>query len=137
MKKAISLLTTTISTLTLSSPVFAGDTTPPADFSIPMSRTGLQVGSLPNVITAGVRIMVIFASVLLFIFLVWGGIQWLTSGGDKNNVEAARNRITAALIGLAIVALAWAIQAILSYFFGLQGLESLGSLPTAVTGVTE
>ena len=52
--------------------------------------------------------------------LVWGGIQWIMSGGDKAKTEEARNRITAALVGLAIVASAWAIMKLVEYFFGLN-----------------
>lgn len=134
MKKALALLTSTAGFLASTTLVLAVDNIPPKNFSIPIAKTGLTVTSLPQVITSGVQILVIFASVLLFVYLVWGGIQWLTSGGDKTQVEAARNRITSALIGLAIVALAWALQSILSYFFGLGSLESLPELPTG-TGV--
>jgi len=36
--------------------------------------------------------------------LVWGGIQWVTSGGDKENTQKARDRITHALVGVALIA---------------------------------
>ena len=52
------------------------------------------------------------------------------SGGDKANTEAARNQITAALVGLVIVFAAWAILTLVDTFFGtaiLSGLE----IPTA------
>jgi hypothetical protein len=68
---------------------------------------------------------------MVFFYLLWGGIQWLTSGGDKGKTEEAQKRITAAVIGLAIVASAWAIMRVIDAFFGV-GLFSGGNvtLPT-------
>ena len=73
-----------------------------------------DIGSLVNNI---VTMAMIIAAILVFLYLVWGGIQWITSGGDKAGVEAARNRITSALIGLAIIAAAYAIILVLQTFF--------------------
>lgn len=49
------------------------------------------------------------AGVIAILFILIGGIQYTTSGGDKAAVEAARGRITAAVIGLVIVLAAWLI----------------------------
>jgi hypothetical protein len=59
------------------------------------------------------------AALAAFIFLVLGGIQWITAGGDKGKIEEARNRITNAIIGLAIVAASWAIFLLVDNFFGI------------------
>ncbi len=71
------------------------------------------------------------AGILVFVYLVWGGIQWITSGGDKSKTEEARSRITAALVGLAIVATAWAVIQLVSYFFGINVFSSDVTLPKA------
>ena len=55
-----------------------------------------------------ILIFVIAALVFFFMFIL-GGIQWMTSGGDKAATESARGKITAALIGLVIVFLVYAI----------------------------
>ena len=88
----------------------------------------MQIVSIPKFVSALVGLIFIVAALLVFVFLVWGGIQWMTSGGDKGATEAARNRITAALIGLGIVAVSWALVAIVGKFFGFD-LTSL-SVPT-------
>ncbi len=67
-----------------------------------------------------VSVAIIFACIFTLIYLVWGGIEWITSGGDKAGMESARSRITAALIGLTIVAAAWAIMMLVSKFFGFS-----------------
>ena len=41
--------------------------------------------------------------------LITGAFNWITSGGDKENVGKARSRIINALIGLLVLALAFLI----------------------------
>lgn len=43
------------------------------------------------------------AGAVALILLIAGGIQYMSSGGDKIAVEQARGRITAAVVGLLIV----------------------------------
>lgn len=69
-----------------------------------------------NIVSA----ILIVAGLAAFALLVWGGFTWIISNGDKTKVEEARNRITNALIGLAIVAASWAIFLLVDYFFGLN-----------------
>ena len=69
------------------------------------------------------NIMLGIAGVASFIFLLWGGLQWILAGGDKEGTEKARKRITAALIGLVIVFSAYAIIILASNFLGVQLLN--------------
>lgn len=62
----------------------------------------------------------IISGIAFFIFLVMGGMEWLTSGGDKVKVEGAQKRITSALIGLAIVASSYAVYQLVLLFFGIN-----------------
>lgn len=63
---------------------------------------------------------VLIAGVLIFFFmLLFGGIQWMTAGGDKVGTQAARGRITMALIGLLVVFASWAVMMLLETFFGI------------------
>ncbi len=75
---------------------------------------------LGPLISAGINAVIIIAGLLVFVYLVWGGIEWLTSGGDKEKYESARNRITAAVIGLVIVVAAYAIMQLIGTFLGIN-----------------
>ena len=66
----------------------------------------------------------IISGIAFFVYLVWGDIEYLTSGGDKAKVDSAQKRITAALIGLAIVASSYAVYVLVLEFFGIN-LDSL------------
>lgn len=56
-----------------------------------------------------VNIFSIVIGVIAIIFILYGGFKYITSGGDSNNVSAAKNTIIYAIIGLVIVALAQVI----------------------------
>lgn len=72
-------------------------------------------GSLPadtkiqNVAQFLVTLLFVVGIVIAVAFLIYGGIKWILSGGDKTAVEAARNHIIAAIIGLIIVVAAFFI----------------------------
>ena len=103
-----------LSPMAWAAPVYAQDS-----LSVP-KPPGFNIEDLGLLISNAIGIALIIAGILVFAFLVMGGIQWITSGGDKSKTEEARNRITAALIGLAIVAAAWAVMQLVSYFFGID-----------------
>lgn len=63
--------------------------------------------------------ILLVAGLATFMYLVYGGIEWITSGGDKGKLEGARNKITNGIIGLTIVASAWAIYRLVDYFLGI------------------
>jgi hypothetical protein len=112
MNKAVKLATL-LSTLTLATPAYA------QDLAIPRPP-GYQIEDLGLLISRAIGVALLLAGILVFVYLVWGGIQWITSGGDKGKTEEARSRITSALIGLAIVAAAWAIMQLIAFFFGID-----------------
>lgn len=92
----------------------------------------IKIHSLGTLIGNALGILLIIAAIAAFLFLILGGIQWITSGGDKAGLEAARNKITNAIVGLVIVAAAWAVMLLVSQFLGIEGLFGGGlNIPTA------
>ena len=81
---------------------------------------GFQITDVGTLITGAIGAALVIAAILVFGYLVWGGIQWITAGGDKANVEAARGRITNALVGLAIIAAAYAVILLVGFVFGIE-----------------
>ncbi len=74
----------------------------------------------PTLISGAIKLVLVVAALVFFFVLVIGGIQWILSGGDKAGAETARKRITAALVGLAIVFVAWAIGTLIQALFGFD-----------------
>jgi len=78
--------------------------------------------SIKQFVYVALEMMFLAAGVGFFFFLLWGGLQWILSGGDKDNTEKARKKVTSALIGLVVILSAYAIATILDIiFFGGKG----------------
>ena len=94
---------------------------------------GETLGQVPDIIVvirAIIRFILIVAFVLAFIFLLIGGIRWITAGGDEKGVAGARGMITSALIGLVIVLVAYAIIRLVETFFGFDIITGGVTVPT-------
>ena len=76
--------------------------------------------TIERVISGLVNLVLIGAALVFFFILVWGGIKWIASQGDETKVKEARDQVTQALIGLAIVFVAWAILTLISTVFGIN-----------------
>lgn len=63
--------------------------------------SNIQVEAIPQYI---VNALFLIAAFLAVAYLMYGGIKWITSRGDKMAVESARKHIVAAVLGLVIVA---------------------------------
>lgn len=61
----------------------------------------------------------IIAVVIGLIMLLWAGIEWILSSGDKAKIEKARGRITYTIIGLVVVFLAIFIVNLIGGLFGV------------------
>jgi len=115
LKKAITSLWLSATMLASSAiPALAADINlkPQSQFFSPLFDLTVE-----GMISGAVKIVMVVAALVFFFLLIVGGIQWMTSGGDKAATESARGRITAALIGLVIVFSAWAIATLLYTFF--------------------
>jgi len=92
------------------------------DVGVEKPEDYVKIDEIGPLLSGIIKVAFVVAIILTFIFLIWGGLQWITSGGDKAKYEEARNRITAALVGLAIILLSWLIIRLVSYFFGLPNI---------------
>lgn len=77
-------------------------------------------GNIANTIRNIIVFFIMLAVVFALLYLLYGGIKWITSRGEKAEVEAARNHIVAAIIGLIVVFLAVFILSIVLAAFGLS-----------------
>lgn len=101
-----------------------------ADINIPQPKDQVKITEIGPLISALVGVLLILAALMAFFFLILGGIQWITSGGDKAGMEAARNKITHAIVGLIIVGAAWAVMILIQKFLGIEIIGGAGfSLP--------
>lgn len=114
MRPKLSLASSLIALLSLASPVFAQTSISSFDTS------GIPFTDLGKLLSNTLALLFFFAGLLAFVFIIIGGIQWITAGGDPKAASAARDRITAAVVGLLVVVAAFAITLILNAVFGIN-----------------
>ena len=54
-------------------------------------------------IGGAINIFLIVAGIAMMIYLLWGGFDWITSGGEKEKLTKAQQKLTNAVIGIFIV----------------------------------
>lgn len=109
MKKALGFISGSYLYLLSAKSIFALEVSPTPVVKIPLEAPS---GSVPDI---GVANLPQFIISLLFVlgiifavsYLIYGGIRWVLSKGDKTKVEEARNHIVAAIVGVVIVAAAF------------------------------
>ncbi len=89
--------------------------------------------SVENIIGTVINVLLFVAFVAALGYLIFGGIRWIMSGGDKEGTAKAKGTVTAALIGLVIVLAAWILLSVVTTFFGLGPLNQM-KLPTVNWG---
>ena len=106
--------------LSLAIPAFAAVVDPcPKDAGF-YQLCSYNLGTIQTIVRGGTTLLFIIATIVALFFLIFGGIRWITSGGDKTQLETARNTILAAAIGLVLVFLSYFILNIILQLVGLQ-----------------
>ena len=102
-------------------------------------QSGLQQGKtseMPTTIFGNTGIFTRIVSVMLFtvgilsiIMLIFGGLRYIISNGDSKKVEAAKNTILYAIIGLIVAIMSYAIVnfVVSSFTTSGGGINSTGS----------
>ncbi|MFZ1249815.1 MAG: pilin [Candidatus Saccharimonadales bacterium] len=67
--------------------------------------TAVGTNKVNETITLIINIFSSLVGVIAVIMIIWGGMRYITSGGDSGKVTNAKNTIIYALIGLVVVAL--------------------------------
>lgn len=80
---------------------------------VPISKValGFRIPSFDQVLTFLIRMFFVVAGLVALLYLLLGAFEWITSGGNKENVDKARQKIQAALVGLILI---FAVLAVVS-----------------------
>ena len=89
-----------------------------------MSFAGVNGPNLPfntvgEIISALLPYIFTIAGMVALLFLIWGGIRYMTARGDPKAADAARNTITSAVVGLLIIVFIAAIMFLVGSTFNI------------------
>jgi len=74
--------------------------------------------SLGNILGWALRLVFVGAGLFVLYHLIFGALEWIQSGGDKEKVEKARKRITTAVTGLVILFIVLGLVVLIEQIFG-------------------
>lgn len=101
-------------TFNLISPAYAQ--TSDIDSNVSSFFAFTNVGSL---VSSLVTAAIVIGALATLIYMIYGGINWITAGGDAQKVEASQKFITNAIIGLIILVATYAIFTVIKTFLGI------------------
>ncbi len=114
MKKILAFTTATGLSLFTTATAYAVD-----EIQI-IQPSGQGFPTIGSFITNALTVAFALAILIVLIMMIWGAFEWIASGGDKEAVGKARGRIINALIGLAVLAIAYAIARVAAQFLGFN-----------------
>jgi len=126
MKKLLKAITT-IALLVSPTPVMAQivNKALPSQFQGP----GSAGGGFAFYIAQLWRTIVILGGIAFLLYFIWGSLEWLMSGGDKQKLESARSKITNGLIGLILLVASVAIAIFLGQVLNIDLLNIVWPTP--------
>ncbi len=92
--------------------------------------------SFSGLINGLLSVIMVIAALLVFFYLIWGALNWITSGGDKSKTDSARQKIISAIIGLLIIAASFAVINLIVNFLGFESLNDVFTNIRTIEGDT-
>ena len=110
------VVTPTVPVIISGAPVVTGSTNN-LDLMVDKNALGFVIPSLGDLLTFAVRTFFAIAGIAAMFYLLMGAFNWVISGGDKDNIAAARDKIQAAVVGLimmvVVLSLIWTLEQII------------------------
>lgn len=69
----------------------------------------LEKGTLYQVVGQVIQVLLGLVGVLFLVLIIYGGVSWMTAGGDSGKVQKAKDTIIKATLGLVIIMTSYAI----------------------------
>jgi len=98
-------------------------TNPALDANVGSGNQGENI--FAKIIAAVINLFFIAGSLAVLVYLLMGGLAYITSEGDKGKIEIAKSRLTSAVLGIVIIAATYTILTLLGQFLGINFFTSL------------
>ncbi len=87
------------------------------DVTVAQVQVGFTIPDFGDVLTFVIRLFFIIAGLMAMLYLLLGAFSWITSGGNKEAVDKARDKIMNAVIGVVLIFAALAIVGLIEQLF--------------------
>ncbi|RJR15716.1 hypothetical protein C4579_01405 [Candidatus Microgenomates bacterium] len=82
-----------------------------------------SLNAIASVISTIIGLITIIAALFFMMQFVIGGLNWISSSGDKQRLQEAQGRISQGIIGLIVVVAAYGVMTIISTVLGFDFLD--------------
>ena len=106
---ALALVAMTALFSPFSSRIAQSQTATPVSIESIGGQLGLPETDFKQVVIQAIKLVLGLMTLVAIVLVVYGGFVWLTSQGDEGKIEQAKGIISAALIGLVVILLSWAL----------------------------
>lgn len=87
---------------------------------LPTSTGGGSI-TIADIVNKLIAFIFPLSGILLFFFLVWGGYDFLLSGGNPEKIKSGQAKMTSAVIGFILLTASYLIVRLIAMIFGLGG----------------
>ncbi len=99
---------------------------------------GWDIPSIGAILTFIIRFFFVMAGLLALFFLLLGALGWVTSGGSKEGVEKAREKIVAAVVGVVLIvvvlSIIWTLEKVVFHCNICFGIACPLTIPSIIPG---
>lgn len=85
----------------------------------PKVDVGFKIPEFSAVLSFVLKFFFLVAGLVALVYLLLGAFNWITSGGNKENIQKAQEKIQAAIIGLILIFVVLAIVAVVENVFNI------------------
>lgn len=90
---------------------------------LPVPAAGNSASTLSTIIRNIVTLFYSIGALGFTIMIIWGSVDWILSGGDKEKVAGGRKRITTAITGLVVLSLSFLFMVIAGQVLSIDALQ--------------
>jgi hypothetical protein len=99
---------------------------PGVNYSQLLNATGQnQTTTIGSLISKIIPYLFTIAGIILLLFLILSGFQFIFAAGDPKKIESAKAHITSALIGFVIVFISYWLVQVLARIFNIPSIISI------------
>ncbi len=82
-------------------------------------------GNLGDIVSELLKYLFPLAGLLVLLYLLFGGFQLMTSGGDPKKMQEAKGKLTNALVGFIIVFIAYWLVQLVGTILGIEAITNI------------
>lgn len=97
--------------------------------TIPTGIPSNGLCTLQNILQTLSNLFFFLGPILALISLLYAGVRWITSGGEKQSTDLAKRMITYTIVGLVIILFAYSIMSIIGQLLGISFFQGGSGCP--------